>query len=401
MKVLFLSTSQGGRGGGEHYLRLLIEELVQAPGVVAEVAMSQDPCMDWLAESLSKSGIGTHRLRIRNLLAYKTRAIGCCLDPRNSRRIARLIRRTQPDIVHVNQQNSEDGLDLVRTAARILPGRVVGTIHNAQLLRSIVTHGRVVREWWAGWFHRRYNYDRIFVSWAQLRSFEQAVPGFAGRNHVVLNGVPRPSDATGVLSRRAARKQLGLLHDQPVIGFAGRFTRQKNVEAAVSAFAATCERHPGTMLVLAGDGEDSHAIRRQIAHLGIERRVLLPGYLRGYDLEAFYRAIDVLLLPSRWEAFGFVLAEAMLRGVPVIATAVDGIVEALDCGRAGFLVPPGNVNALSAAISSMLASPDLRAHYSRRGIQFATMQLTARRMAQETAGVYAQVCTHESAGHPQ
>ena len=402
MRVLFVSTSQGGLcGGGERYLQILAEALAAQCGVVPEVAMSRAPCMDWLAEGLGRLAVPVHRLGMRNLFAYRTRAIGCYLDPRNRICVARLIRSVRPDIIHVNQQNVEDGLDVVRTAQVVRPGRVVGTIHNAQILRSIVTRGRAVREWWASRFHRRVPYHRIFVSAASRRSFEQAVPGYAGHNHVVLNGLPLPdSPEHGDGARLAAKATFGLSEEATVIGYAGRLTAQKDLPLLLQAFALIAGGHAGSVLLVAGEGEEGERLRQLARRLGIEEKVKMPGYLSREGVEAFYRAIDVFVLPSRWEGLPFVLVEASLRGVPAIATAVDGNVEALDCGRAGMLVPPESLAEMAEAMSRMIRNGGLREEYSRKGMAFAHGRLTAERMAQQTFGVYQRVVADENTGSP-
>ncbi|MFG2141451.1 glycosyltransferase family 4 protein [Streptomyces sp. NPDC048650] len=105
-------------------------------------------------------------------------------------------------------------------------------------------------------------------------------------------------------------------------------------------------------------------LRSRIGELGLDDRVCLAGPRSGAELAAAYATADLLVLTSRAETYGMVVTEALARGVPVLATAVDGVPEAV--GRApdgsvpGLLVPPGEAAALSGALRDWLADPALR-----------------------------------------
>ena len=103
---------------------------------------------------------------------------------------------------------------------------------------------------------------------------------------------------------------------------------------------------------------------RQAREGGIGDRVRFAGPRTGADLDAAYAAADVLVLASRAETYGMVVTEALARGLPVVATAVGGLPEALgrgaDGSRPGLLVPPGDPAAFAAALRSWLGDTDLR-----------------------------------------
>lgn len=106
-------------------------------------------------------------------------------------------------------------------------------------------------------------------------------------------------------------------------------------------------------------------LRRSAASLGVGRRCVLAGPLAGRDLEAAYADADLLVLPSRAETYGMVVTEALSRGLPVVATDVGSVGEAMgetSAGRRpGLLVGPGDVSELSAALRRWLTDPGLRA----------------------------------------
>jgi glycosyltransferase involved in cell wall biosynthesis len=105
-------------------------------------------------------------------------------------------------------------------------------------------------------------------------------------------------------------------------------------------------------------------LRQQAEAAGIGDRVCFPGPLTGDDLAQAYAAADVLVLASLAESYGMVVTEALARGLPVIATAVGGVPEALgrtlDGRRPGLLVPPGDSGALASALRNWLVDAALR-----------------------------------------
>ncbi len=391
-RVLYISTSQGDCGGGEYYLAILAQAGVSEGLFQPEVLMDSRPGVDRWAGMLDHAGVKVHRVPMRNLFDYRTRSVGCLLDPRNSALYSRLIRQLSPDLVHVNQQNLEDGLDVVASAVSVLPGRVLGTVHNAQPIRAIVTHGRQIRDWWANRFHGWTSYHRIFVSHASRRCFEQTVPGYAGWNHVVWNGISDSRPEEDPEARQRARAMFGLDDSVRVVGFAGRLTCQKNVGLALSVFSRVSSKISDKIVFLvAGDGEERLELQKMAQGFGIEGQVRWLGYLRDGELEMFYRSLDLMVLPSRWEGFPLALIEAQSYGIPVLASAVDGSVEALDFGRSGFLLPPDDEDAWAGALEKFLSDPAVCREYGARGQAFARRALTSAVMARNTNAVYEKV----------
>ena len=115
-------------------------------------------------------------------------------------------------------------------------------------------------------------------------------------------------------------------------------------------------------------------LRRQVRESGLGDRVRFTGARTGADLDAAYAGADLLVLASRAETYGMVVTEALARGLPVVATAVGGLPEALGqgaAGRPGLLVPADDPAALAAALRRWLDEPEVRqrlraAAYDRR-----------------------------------
>lgn len=138
----------------------------------------------------------------------------------------------------------------------------------------------------------------------------------------------------------------------PVVGFIGRFEPRKGPLDLIKAAPAIRAGAPGARIVLVGDdpyGADPDYVRAVRAATEVEHYPWVenaPGVMRH---------LDVLVLPSRTEPFGTVLSEAMAVGTPVVASRVDGLPEVVDDGVSGRLTPPGDPEALAAAVLDVLA----------------------------------------------
>jgi glycosyltransferase involved in cell wall biosynthesis len=170
---------------------------------------------------------------------------------------------------------------------------------------------------------------------------------------VVPNGV---SVAPDLSARDAIRKELGL-PDAPLAGVFSRLAPWKGQHVLLQAIA----RLPGVHGVIVGDalfGESDYAarLRALAAELGIAERVHFLGH--RHDVPKLMHAVDVMVHPSvDPEPFGRTLVEAMLAGVPVIATDTGAASDILEGGKAGTLVRPDDADAIAAAIARALADP--------------------------------------------
>jgi glycosyltransferase involved in cell wall biosynthesis len=147
-------------------------------------------------------------------------------------------------------------------------------------------------------------------------------------------------------------------HPRPYLLAAGRFTRQKGFDVLLAAAARLDGiRGGGTDLLLAGDGGEDASLQRQAGDLGLERRVIFLGAVDAEGMASLYRGARVVAVPSRWEGLPLVCLEAMASGRPVVASAVDGIPDAVSDRETGLLVPPDDPQALATALDALLADP--------------------------------------------
>jgi glycosyltransferase involved in cell wall biosynthesis len=172
------------------------------------------------------------------------------------------------------------------------------------------------------------------------------------RIEMVPNGIRFAAPAT----RNAIRGELSLSPDDRLVVATGNLYPVKGHCFAIDALARLSERHPRLHLAIAGRGDLADALTEQARALGLGGRLHLLG-LRA-DVPAVLAAGDLFVLPSLSEGLPLALLEAMSAACPIVATDVGEVRAALDDGRAGVLVPPGDASALAAAIDRVLADPD-------------------------------------------
>jgi glycosyltransferase involved in cell wall biosynthesis len=164
--------------------------------------------------------------------------------------------------------------------------------------------------------------------------------------------------------RKEFRDNRGFGENDILIGFAGRLVKDKGWSDLIYAFSAL-ETDENMVLMIVGIGPDEKRIERMIIELGLESRVRLVGY-EG-DMPSFYNGMDIVVNPTKLEAFGLVQLEAQACGVPVIASNLEGVRETVDQSCA-VLVPPGDSAAIALEMRKLIVHPELREELSRKGL---------------------------------
>jgi len=170
-----------------------------------------------------------------------------------------------------------------------------------------------------------------------------------------------------------------------IVGSAGRLSSEKGFGVLVEAAAVVARSDPGAGFIHFGDGPLRETIRRRIGELNLERRFILAGFRD--DLDRFLPHWDLSVLPSFTEGLPTVVLESYAAGVPVVATAVGGTPEAVSDGVDGYLVPPGDSNALARGILDVLESVDRRRHMGMLGRQRIRAEFTFEAQALRFQGV--------------
>ena len=154
-------------------------------------------------------------------------------------------------------------------------------------------------------------------------------------------------------SRDRGRAILGVPGGAPVVGTVAVFKPQKAPLDFVAVARAVAREIPGVHFAMVGDGELRPAAERAAAEASLSGRFHFTGWRE--EVPDLLKAFDVFLLTSRWEGLPRVVPQALIAGVPVVATAVDGTREIVDDGVDGCLAPPGDVPALAARVAGVLS----------------------------------------------
>jgi glycosyltransferase involved in cell wall biosynthesis len=276
----------------------------------------------------------------------------------------RVLRGLRPQLCVVNLQTPYSGLHATLAALLVPRLRVVAVEHLPLPSRSRAAH-RLKRA------TSRRLAAHVAVSEATADSIAREAGLRRERMHVVRNGVSEPAGGT---------MELG--PSRPVVGGMGRLDRQKGFDVLVDALALL----PGVSAVVAGDGPERGALERRAHDRGIEDRFTLLPWTA--ETGPFLRALDLFLLPSRYEGLPLALLEAMAAGTPVVAADVGAVNEAVVAGTSGLLVPPDDAPALAAAVRQLLDDEAARKRLAAGAREAWRSQFTAERMQESYLDVF-------------
>lgn len=273
--------------------------------------------------------------------------------------LLRLFRAERPDLVHAHMPIS--GF-LARLAARAagVP-RIAYTCHGFLFNQPGLWPRRaagLAMEWLAG------RVTDVFLTVSEAEAADARHLGIARHAVAVGNGRDPARFRPDRAARAALRRNLGVPEELFVVVFVGRLVQEKGIPELLAAMRSVTEAE----LWLIGErlpsdrGPDMDAL---IAQSELGQRVRRLG--QRHDVPALLAAGDVFCLPSHNEGLPMSVIEAMLCALPVVASALPGIAEQVAEGETGFLVPPGEVAALAAALRRLAADPGLRAAVGRAG----------------------------------
>ncbi len=206
-----------------------------------------------------------------------------------------------------------------------------------------------------------------------------------GKIVVIPNAItpPTPPEPAQV---RALREQWLGHRRGPLVGTVARLQPQKGLDVLLQAVHLLQSEMPELRAVVVGEGPLRTLLERQALTMGLTDRVLFVGTRR--DIPTVLAALDVFVLPSRFEGLSLALLEAMAMARPVVATAVSGTVEVIRDGETGVLVPPGDADALAAGIRVMWKQRDRAQRMGENARRLVTERYTIQAVARAYEEVY-------------
>ena len=170
---------------------------------------------------------------------------------------------------------------------------------------------------------------------------------------VIYHGIETDKyDTSG--NQNNLRIELGIGENIAVVGNIGRFEPQKAVDDFLKAARIVKDNVPNVRFLVVGDGPLRNDMERLSMQLGIKDVVLFTGWQK--NLKEYIGIMDIICIPSLWEALPFQLLEAMAMEKPIVATSVGGIPEVVDDGKTGILVPPSKPEIMAHAIINLIVN---------------------------------------------
>ena len=152
------------------------------------------------------------------------------------------------------------------------------------------------------------------------------------------------------------KADIGVSDENTVLGTVARFDHPKGHKHLIAAAPEIVKKYPNVRFVFVGDGPLRQDVEQQIHRLGLDQYFILLGFRR--DVKQLLGLFDLFILPSESEGLPNAVLEAMACSNPVVASAVNGVVEVVVDGETGFLVPPGDPDRMSEVVIKMLKSPE-------------------------------------------
>jgi glycosyltransferase involved in cell wall biosynthesis len=345
-------------GGAERYVALLLERL---PEQFVPTLVCTRPVPGQLVAAAKQAGA-------RTVMVDRVRGMG---DVAGLRSLAGALRASRPELVHLNLNSPPNNRHAI-AVARLLRRPTLATLH---IYHPLTPRQRQL----LGLLFRRL--DAVIAVSVEIR--QRLVEDLGVRRaaaRLVHNGVG-PCTA----GRPAATDT-----DVVRIGAQGRLTAQKGFDLLIEAVGTLVERGLRPQVLIAGDGPE----RARLERLARGLPVTLLGFVD--DISSLLSAIDVFCLPSRFEGLPFALLEAMMCGIPCVASRVGDIPKALGAG--GLTVPTEDVGALASALERLLTSPDLRRDLGAAARTRAERQFSTQRMIQATVEVYGEALSRRTSG---
>lgn len=374
-RVAYYMDSHAWPGGAEVWLARLMYGLVEADWEVS-LFLSDRRATDPWASELASRGISVTRFRPTGEID----ALGA--------REARHLLAGFP-VVHFNKTHPRAMLPAIAGLGRAPSAAVVSTEHVVIGPASRYPFGRAVVAHLISQANRSIRVITTTSEYARRTYIENYGPPEA---KVVNLGAAVP---VGVVAedgaREKIRREFGFGPEHFVAVIVGRLYEGKGLERAIEAVPALVSRVPGFRLLLVGSGPLEERLRRLAASAAPAEAVVFAG--RRLDVPAVLAGADVAVLASDSETAGLAVLEAMSARLPVVATDVGGVGEAIEHGVSGILIPPRDARAIVDAIVSVAGLPDRGAAMGRAARETVRERYTAERLVGAAVALYDSLLT--------
>jgi glycosyltransferase involved in cell wall biosynthesis len=300
-------------------------------------------------------------------------------------RLARVIKRLRPDVIHAHDPHG-----VAMAALSLSLGAAGAGGHAPALVASRRVDFSLKSNSFSRWKHRQV--DCFIAASEAIRQMLVADGIEPERAVTVHEGIDIEHVAHAVPVN--VHEAFWLPHHAPVVGNVAALVPHKGQRYLIEAAHLLVRDLPDVRFVILGEGELRPHLEHLVHEHHLEKHVLLPGFRT--DVLGCIKGFDLFVLSSVTEGLGTSLLDAMACGKAIVATRAGGIPEVVDDGTTGVLVDPRDPQALAAAIRRLLNDPALRQRMGEAGLARVRAHFTVERMVEETAAVYARV-----AGRPR
>lgn len=292
-------------------------------------------------------------------------------------KLSKMIRAWKPQIVHAHDPHAVSMAALALSFAS--PSPKPKTIASRRVDFHLQSHA------FSKWKYRQM--DHFIAASGAIKQILIHDGIAADRIDVVHDGI----DVEKIAHRPAAdvHAEYWLPHGVPVIVNVGALVAHKGQKHLIDAMPLVLREVPDAHLIVFGEGELRAALEKQIKHVNLGKRVLLPGFRE--DVLSVMKTADLFVMSSVTEGLGSAVLDAMAMGHAVVGTRAGGIPEAVVPNDTGLLVEPGDHKALAAAIVTLLKDPQLRKQYGNAGRARVAEHFGVDRLVEGTLDVYRRV----------
>jgi len=283
-------------------------------------------------------------------LTVQGMAMGGDLDIGFTWRLARWLRRIEPDLVHVHSRRGADTFGGIAARLAGVPAVLSRRVDSTDL---------------PGLGRLKYaQYQRVIAISSCIRDQLAALGVPPAKLRLVRSAVTATPESERA-SRQAFSDEFAMPADALPIAVVAQLIPRKGHRFFLDAVARLRDTHPEIRAILFGDGPLQTELAVQVSELGLGKHVRFAGY--HHDLGRFIGHFKLLVHPAEREGLGIAVLEAQAAGVPVVGFRAGGLIEAVADGKTGLLVAPGDVLALTAAIARLIEDDEQRARFAAAG----------------------------------
>ena len=336
------------------------------------LACSSYPQLNKWCENFEKEGIKVIRIDVKHKH-----------DPRHFFHLKKILKDEKIDILHIHVWNPASGRYAL-LAANSCKIPIVTTEHDPfklSFLKNLFKKSTLKKV-----------QTIITVSENNQKILKKLYPEHKGKIKVIHNGIDISWWQSQTLrfteeDCKTIKKNIFLADQNTLIIISiAELHERKGLKYLVEAMPKIIKKYPEVKLVIIGEGKDRKNLANLIGKLGIENHILLAG--KQKEIPKLLKSSDIFVLPSLREAFGLVILEAMITGLPVIASKVGGIPEIIKDGGNGLLVEPKNSKKLTSILTDLIAQQKKRQKLASAGQKTVLEKFTAKKMAEEYEKIY-------------